>query len=280
MRHRPRLAVTLSSLLLLILPLAVSAQTDAGGEPVLRNAAQVLSLIRSRAHRLGTSAGADPDTVYLGKSFTNHTAPDNYWNLYTGTYRPGTNDPNNALWDWENTIGIQAPDSMQGWWPQRRQYNATGGLSLPDDQRPWWAIDHGNLGNYVISQQASAKRTFGVVGYWHADPGNPGAAPNTGILWSPISGTKSAWCGLREHGDNTVKDAVTGQNFNQDVVQHLHDGTAGGGGSAHRFPGYVDQMDQMLYRDIAMTSGQSLTLSFKYRTRMSTSIVTDRKSVV
>ena len=274
MRHRPRLAVTLSSLLLLILPLAVSAQTDAGGEPVLRNAAQVLSLIRSRAHRLGTSAGADPDTVYLGKSFTNHTAPDNYWNLYTGTYRPGTNDPNNALWDWENTIGIQAPDSMQGWWPQRRQYNSTGGLTLPDDQRPWWAIDHGNLGNYVISQQASAKRTFGVVGYWHADPGNPGAAPNTGILWSPISGTKSAWCGLREHGDNTVKDAVTGQNFNQDVVQHLHDGTAGGGGSAHRFPGYVDQMDQMLYRDIAMTSGQSLTLSFKYRTRMSTSIVT------
>jgi hypothetical protein len=252
----------------------VHAQADPGGEPVLRNAGQVLGLMASRAHRLGTSAGADPDTVYLGKSFTNHTAPDNYWNLYTGTYRPGTNDPNNALWDWDNTVGIQAPDSMQGWWPQRRQYNSTGGLTLPDDQRPWWAIDHGNLGNYVISQQASAKRTFGVVGYWHADPGNPGAVPNTGILWSPLSGTKSAWCGLREHGDNTVKDAVTGQNFNQDVVQYLHDGTFAGGGSAQRFPGYVDQMDQMLYRDIAMTSGQSLTLSFKYRTRMSTSIGT------
>ncbi len=136
MRQRPRLAAALSSLLLL-LPLGVRAQTDAGGEPVLRNAREVLALIASRAHRLGTSAGADPDTVYVGKSFTNHTAPDNYWNLHTGTYRPGTNDPNNALWDWDNTVGIQAPDSMQGWWPQRRQYNVSGGLTLPDDQRPW-----------------------------------------------------------------------------------------------------------------------------------------------
>ncbi|HEY6195699.1 MAG TPA: FlgD immunoglobulin-like domain containing protein [Candidatus Eisenbacteria bacterium] len=252
----------------------VRAQSDPGGEPILRNAREVLARIGSRAQRLGTSAGPDPDTVYIGKSFTNHTAPDNYWNIHTGTYRPGTNDPNNALWDWDNTVGIQAADSLQGWWPLHRQYNSTGGLTLTDDNRPWWALDHGNIGNYVISQQAAAKRTFGVVGYWHADPGNPGAAPNTGILWSPLSGAKSAWCGLREHGDNTVKDAVTGQNFNQDVVQFLHDATAAGGGSPNRFPGYVDQMDQMLYRDIAMTSGQSLTLSFKYRTRMSTSIGT------
>src|SRR5260221_8920561 len=155
----------------------VRAQSDPGGEPVLRNAREVLALIASRAHRLGTSAGADPDTVYVGKSFTNHTAPDNYWNLHTGTYRPGTNDPNNALWDWDNTVGIQAPDSMQGWWPQRRQYNVSGGLTLPDDQRPWGALDHGNIGNYVISQQSAAKRTVGVVGYWHSGPGEPRGGP-------------------------------------------------------------------------------------------------------
>src|SRR5262249_37688508 len=45
-------------------------------------------------------------------------------------------------------------------------------------------------------------------------------------------------------------------------------------GSRQRFPGYPDQIDQMLYRDIAITPAQSLTVSFKYRTRMSTQIVT------
>ena len=251
-------------------PVAVRAQSDADErtEPVLRTAREVQDLVRSRAARLGVSAGPDPDTVYVGKSFTNHTAPDNYWNLYTGAYRPGTNDPNNALWNWNNTVGIQAPDSLQGWWPLHRQYNSTGLLTLPDDQRPWWAIDHGNIGNYVISQRSSAKRTFGVVGYWHGDPGNT-VNPAGSVPWTPLAGTKSAWCGLRQHGDNSVADAVTGNPFNQNVVQFLGDAAATG--CIQRFPGYVDQMDQMLYRDIAITSSQSLTVSFLYRTRMSTS---------
>jgi hypothetical protein len=71
-----------------------------------------------------------------------------------------------------------------------------------------------------------------------------------------------------------VKDAVTGQAFNQDTEQFLHDAITGGGGSGQNFPGYPDQIDQILYRDIAMTTVQSLTVSFKYRTRMSTSINT------
>jgi hypothetical protein len=213
----------------------------------------------------------DPDTVYVGKSFTNHTAADNYWNIYTGSYLPGVNDPNNAFWDWDNSTGIQAADSLQGWWPLHRQYNSAGGLTLTDDNRPWWALDHGNLANYVISQNSAAKRTFGVVGIWHADPGN---TAGNAVKWSPLSGTKSAWCGLRQNGDNTVKDAVTGQSFNQNVVQFLGDATAAGGGSPQNFPGYPDQIDQMLYRDIAMTSSQSLSVSFLYRTRMSTSIGT------
>jgi hypothetical protein len=256
-------------LLTVLSPLPARAQSESGvdGNPVLRNARQVLELVRSRAHRLGTSAGPDPDTVYVGRSFTDHTAPDNYWNVYTGTYLPGVNVATNAFWGWDNSVGSQAPDSLAGWWPLRRQYNSSGGLTLPDDQRAWWAIDHGNLANYVISQQASAKRTFGVVGIWHADAGkNAGVA----VPWTPLSGSKSAWCGLREHGDLSVKDAVTGQAFNQDVEQFLHDATTAGGGSAQRFPGYPDQIDQILYRDITMTTVQSLTVSFKYRTRMST----------
>src|SRR5690349_17960227 len=247
------------------------ARAQDGGTPgaLLRNAELLKQLVGSRAQRLGTSAGPDPDSVYVGKSYTNHTGPGNYWNIYTGTYLPGLNSGSNAFWDWDNSVGIQAADSLMGWWPLRRQYNSTGGLTLTDDQRPWWALDHGNIGNYVISQQASAKRTFGVVSYWHGDPGN-----NAGraILWSPISGTRSAWCGLRQHADLSVMDAVTGNPFNQDAVQHLHDATVAGSGSGNNFPGYVDQADQMLYRDIAMTPAQSLTVSFSYRTRMSTSI--------
>ena len=254
------------------LPRPALAQDDGSASPVLRNAPLVKQLLGARAHRLGVSAGPDPDTVYVGKSYTNHTGPQNYWNIYTGTYLPGLASGTNALWDWDNTVGIQAPDSLMGWWPVHRQYNSAGGLTLTDDQRPWWALDHGNLGNYVISQQTSAKRTFGVVSYWHADPGS---AAGSAVLWSPISGSKSAWCGLRQHGDNSQTDAVTGQPFNQDCVQYLHDATpGGGGGSPQLFPGYVDQSDQMLYRDIAMTPTQTLTVSFNYRTRMSTSIGT------
>ena len=71
-----------------------------------------------------------------------------------------------------------------------------------------------------------------------------------------------------------LSDAVTGQSFNQNVVQYLGDATTAGGGSPQNFPGYPDQIDQMLYRDIGMSSSQSLTVSFLYRTRMSTSIGT------
>jgi hypothetical protein len=267
--RRPLAAVLLSASIAIALPVVVRAQADVSSEPRLRNAREVRDLIGSRAERLRTSAGPDPDTVYVGKSATNHTGPGNYWNIHTGTYRPGVNDPANALWDWDNSAGIQAADSLQGWWPLRRQYNATGGLTLTDDQRPWWALDHGNLGNYVLSQQGSAKRTFGVVGYWHGDPGN---AAGTAVPWTPLSGARSAWCGLRQHGDASVTDAVTNNPFNQDVVQYLGDAAATG--CIQRFPGYVDQADQLLYRDLALTSSQSLSVSFKYRTRMSTSIGT------
>src|ERR1041385_9192197 len=168
---RPRLAaVALAPVAALLVPHAARAQSDGVDHEVLRNGSLVHKLIAARGARLGASAGPDPDTVYIGKSSTNHTAPDNYWNVYTGTYLPGINAATNAFWGWDNTAGIQAADSLQGWWPLRRQYNSTGGLTLTDDQRPWWAIDHGNLANYVLSQNASAKRTFGVVGLWHADP--------------------------------------------------------------------------------------------------------------
>src|SRR5262245_8749715 len=63
----------------------------------LVNAKMAKELMSSRAHRLGVSAGPDPDTVYIGKSYTNHTGPTNYWNLWVGDYLPGTTAATNAF---------------------------------------------------------------------------------------------------------------------------------------------------------------------------------------
>ena len=101
MRLRLHLAPTLCSLVLvhgLAGPVLAQVEGRIDGE-TLRNGQLVRKLLAGRSSSLATSAGPDPDTVYIGKSATNHTAPDNYWNIYVGTYRPGVNDPNNAVWD-------------------------------------------------------------------------------------------------------------------------------------------------------------------------------------
>ena len=234
------------------------------------NAKSVQERLSSRAMKLRTSAGPDPDSVWFGHSYTNHfSATTNYWNLWTGVNQPGEADPNNAIWDWDHSTGFGAftGDSLAGWWPIRRAYSITGGLTMTDDQRPWWAHDMGNIGNYVIN--AGLKRTFGVVGYWHHDAGS---AVGTGVTWSPLAGSKSAWCGLRQHGDNSVSDLVTGNPYNQTVLEYQNEsGGTLAQGTNKRFPGYTNMMDQMLYRDIALTLGSTLNVSFLYRTRMSTS---------
>ena len=117
--HSRSSAVLIAILLpMLVWPARVRAQSDADAGPVLRTAKQVRTLLTSRASRLQTSAGPDPDTVYVGKSFSNHVAPDNYWNIYTGKYLPGVNDPTNAFWDFDragatpNAVRIQVSRSF------------------------------------------------------------------------------------------------------------------------------------------------------------------------
>src|SRR6185436_2127484 len=71
-------------MLVLLTCFAPSARAQDAGEPggfVVRNGQMVRELLAGRTNRLSTSAGSDPDTVYIGKSYTNHTAPDNYWNF-------------------------------------------------------------------------------------------------------------------------------------------------------------------------------------------------------
>jgi len=249
--------------------------------------------MRSRAARLGTSTHTN-DTTWVG--YNPAYAGSNYWSVGVGHRRPrGAYGPSKAdippvpdddtgYWDWEDTVH---GDSLQGWWPMRHSYTSFFLPNLPDDKRPWHAIDIGNSISYVINQGPGFRRTYGVTGAWHEDPGvnsmatdpAPGHSdvnPNP-PRWTPIAGSMSAWCGLRAHGDITRIDGLTGNPHNADVLEEVQQASptmpVGPGWTNYRFPGYADQWDQMLYRDIDIggaLAGASVSVSFSYRTRMST----------
>ena len=227
----------------------------------------------SLASKLRTSGPGD--TTWVGYSPT--FAGSNYWSVGTGANRGlSTAAGDHGYWDWDAPVH---GDSLQGWWPVRQLYTGTGGLTLSDDIRPWWAMDHGNQVNYVINQ--GAKRTFGLTGVWHSDPGGDGTAlgaPPAGTNpnkpnWLPLGGTRSAWCGLRSHGDNTEVDPITGNPYNVNALEYITpNGVGVGTGTSRKFPGYGSQWDQMLYKDIDLTgaTGPNVVITFKVRTRMST----------
>ena len=227
----------------------------------------------SRAHlarRLGTAGIAGPgDTTWVGHTLA---STFNYgpYHIGKGPGTPGAST--DGVWDWDHWNAGEN-DSLQGWWPFRRTYALNGGLTMSDDQRPWWCLDYGNMGNYVLSSQHQA-RTFGVLSYWHVDGGSNAPGPGGSVSWAPISGSGSAWCGLRIDGDNAYVDPVTGNAYNSQVL--MTQGEGGGGSSSgavgtyKHFPGYTSQMDQLLYRDVTIADGATLSLSFNYRTAMST----------
>jgi hypothetical protein len=219
-------------------------------------------LVRQFAHgqALGTSA-AVYDTTWVGFSATNHVGPQNYWNIYAGVLRPGVADPNNAVWDFENLANAHG-DSLMGWWPTN---DRAGVISGDDNSYVYSCMNFGNETNNINVGIGAQRRSWGIVGAWHSDPGvNAGI----GVTWTPIAGNKTAWCGLREHGDLSVIDPNTNNPYNEDCAAFIVQAAAGR--TVKNFPGYVRAWDQMLYRDITPVSGQPLTLSFLYRTRMST----------
>jgi hypothetical protein len=271
------------------------ARADAFGPadvPMLMNA-RVAQEARSRAARLGTSSSAS-DTTWVG--FNPAYAGSNYWSVGVGNRRPrgvtgpGKGDvvpvPNDdtGYWDWDHPVH---GDSLQGWWPERHLYNSFFIANLPDDQRPWHAIDIGNAISYVINQGPPYRRTRGVTSAWHVDaganaltrdPGHSDVNPSA-PRWTPLAGSRSAWCGLRAHGDVAAMDPVTGNPYNADAVHSNHASPTiptGPGWTRYRYPGYGSQWDQMLYRDIdigntaAYPNGNNVSVSFRYRTRMST----------
>jgi hypothetical protein len=203
------------------------------------------------------------DTTWVGYSATNHAGPQNYWNVYAGVSRPGVADPNNAVWDFEHLANAHG-DSLMGWWPTNDRAPVLGSVLGDDHVYAYACLDFGNGTNNVNPGTGSQRRTWGVVGAWHADPGRNAGV---GVTWAPISGGKSAWCGLRQHGDLSVMDPVTHNPYNSDCADFIVQNC---GQTVKNFPGYVRQWDQMLYRDLTPVMGQPLALSFLYRTRLST----------
>ena len=253
-----------------------TAADDTGEGLVLPNAQE----LRSRAGRLGTSTSG-PDTLWVGYT-PSAVSASNWWGVHAGFgkdgyYRPINGVPGKGVWNWETPVH---GDSLQGWWPLINLYASTGGQTRTDRNRPWWALDFGNMANYRINQASG--RTFGVVGVWHRDGGSLTPAPSglPSPEWTPAQGSHAAWMGLRAHGDVAYSDARTGNPFNEDVLMYTGFMAISAGGNDQGFPGYGSQMDQMLYRDIDFTGNTtaSLTLRFKFRTVMSTSINTSPQS--
>jgi hypothetical protein len=231
----------------------------------------------TRASRLGTAA--DTDTFWIG-----HVAGQGGklpYHVGRGPYRPGLN--RNGMWDFEWTVADSShgyydtinhlwvagqTDSMQGWVPVAQTNNRTSG-TIADNLRPWMALDYGNR----LCATPKQGHTIGIISAWHADGGVlvPDAAHAAATpLWTPLGGAMSAWCGIRAGDDNAYTDAVTLNPINGEALMMQYwDGLHP---TQKNFPGYANQWDQMLYRDVVVADGGNLTVSFKYQTYMSTGL--------
>jgi hypothetical protein len=231
---------------------------------------------RSRAAASGLSATAN-DTIWVG--YSAGPGVNNYWSVGAakgpaiqpgsagGKPRPGPNTSTqtgtNGLWTFD--IPVHG-DSLQGWWPFRMPHVNSSGATRADVNRPWWAEEEGNQANYVLNEEHGVwgstygtkpgDRTFGVIGVWHADPGNsvamsttPGTNPHA-PAWAPFHGGvdgPAAWMGLRAHGDITAVDPITHNPYNADCLMFNGGNTPSnpvtGLGTSKHFPGYGNQID-------------------------------------
>lgn len=167
---------------------------------------------------------------------------------------------------WNFDTGIAGTDSSQGW---RRwaHYYASGG-TRPFTTRPEWAVDAGNQineGNTNLwTARTTAGRAFvkqGIAGAWHSDTMvgvklnvSNGAEPSA----TPIAGTRSAWCGLREQGNTTAVDQLTGNFINGNLALQQ-----GGVGTEPEFPGFCSMWDQLLYKDFPAAGSGSISFSIR-----------------
>ena len=242
-------------------PAAHAQENVSGVEPGIVKA--LGSVNRAGTGSFGTANSncvpATCDTVWIGHS---NSGPGG---AFLGVAAGG-------LWDFD--AGIAGTDSTQGW--QRWTLPYTSGGTRVASARPEWALDYGNIINEGNTNLWAARdlagRKYvktGIAGAWHSSTMGqkkiPADTPAT-----VISGTRSAWCGLRASGDTSAQDALTGNYINGD----LYIGAPGAvtNGTNPDFPGFCSLWDQMLYKDF--TSTGSGTVAFKVRTDMSTFVDT------
>ncbi len=160
----------------------------------------------------------------------------------------------NGVWDFDTDVA--GTDSTQGW--RRFPLRFAFGGFRPAEDRPEWALNYGNIINVgntnLWAAHDLAGRKYvktGVAGAWHSDTMagvKLNVANNAEPSASPIHLTRSAWCGLRESGNLSAQDALTGNYLNGDVYMDL-----GGTTSLPEFPGYMNLWDQMMYKDFSST---------------------------
>jgi hypothetical protein len=209
------------------------------------------------------------DTIYVGYLAGSRSA--------TNPYGVGVG----GVWDFDQEIS--GTDSTQFWqfflagW----RFFSTSTLPLPGD-RPSWYFDHGNevnIGDTNLwldrenrgmhsartgdAATAGYLRT-GITGYWHVD--------DMAGVSAPVAGANSAWCGLRGPNDFSYTDEVTGNPLSGDLARFFWFG----GAVIGSWPGYGDQIEQILYHDFDLVNGDgSDQLSFDYRTDMSSLLATE-----
>ncbi len=254
-------AVALFLFATMILPARAHAGLEAG-EPQLGVEKAIPGGNRAGGARMGVAnsdcAGTACDTVWVGHS---SAGPGGAF-LGVGV---------GGVWDFDT--GAAGTDSTQGWKRYAMQYRSGG--TRPAINRPEWAVDTGNMINEGNTNLWTARNIAGrkyvktgIAGAWHSDTMAGvklnvlnGAEPSA----LPIAGTRSAWCGLRESGNTSAQDALTGNYINGDLA--VEQGGAGLGNEPE-YPGYCNGWDQMLYKDFA--AGAAGALEFRVRTALST----------
>jgi hypothetical protein len=208
-----------------------------------------------------SSCGTPCDTVWIGHS--NSGPGGAFLGISVG-----------GLWDFD--AGVAGTDTTQGWVRWSRPY--ISGSTRAFAKRPEWALAYGNCineGNTNLwgARDAAGRKYIktGIAGAWHSSTLagvklnlSNGAEPSA----LPISGTRSAWCGLRESGNQLDQDALTGNYINGDLYIGAPGPASGSAATTADFPGFCSLWDQMLYKDFPSTG--SGTVSFKVRTDMST----------
>jgi len=229
------------------------------------------------AGALRSSAGFG-DTTYIGYSPGAGSAA-NYWAIRASTTSAATTNVHRppaagCMWTWDpageaTATGYIRNDSLQGWWPLAANFRLFYSPSRGDLRIPACDLDYGNQTSY--SPRSSTGRNFGILGAWHRDHGNrnTGGVLANHVNWAPLGGSYSAWCGLRQHADKQYVDPITSNPVNADAA--LYTVVATGSPNYFLFPGYCNNWDQMLYRNIDMTgfTGSDLTVNFKYSTQLS-----------